>query len=116
LQKRSLNFLSTPGILLAHDPSTFRRASGRGIDLQRSGHTHGGQLWPFEILVRLFVRYLAGVYRKGRAQLYVSRGSGFWGPPLCLFAPAEISEIVLRSSSDPHRAREAVPDPHGSLS
>ncbi|MCH2169231.1 metallophosphoesterase [Myxococcota bacterium] len=104
-----------PGILLAHDPTTFRRASSRGIDLQLSGHTHGGQIWPFGILVRLFVRYLSGVYRKGRAQLYVSRGSGFWGPPLRLFAPAEVTEIVIRAISETHGDYESVSYPQGPL-
>lgn len=84
-------------VLLAHDPSTFRRASTSGIDLQLSGHTHGGQIWPFVYIVRLAVPYVAGHYRKGDAQLYVSRGTGFWGPPMRLFAPSEITEIVIRS-------------------
>ena len=86
-----------PAILLAHDPSTFKRASTSGIDLQLSGHTHGGQIWPFGLLVKLVIPTVAGRYAKGDAQLYVSRGTGFWGPPMRLFAPAEITEIVLRS-------------------
>lgn len=84
-------------LLLAHDPSTFRRASSLGIDLQLSGHTHGGQIWPFHYLVRLVVPFVAGCYRRGEAQLYVSRGTGFWGPPMRLLAPAELTEITLRS-------------------
>jgi predicted MPP superfamily phosphohydrolase len=86
-------------VLLAHDPATFERAQRAGIDLQLSGHTHGGQIWPFRWLVRLATRYVAGRYRAGRAQLYVSRGTGFWGPPLRLFAPAEITEITVRCKS-----------------
>jgi predicted MPP superfamily phosphohydrolase len=86
-----------PAILLAHDPSTFKRAWSRGIDLQLSGHTHGGQIWPFGLFVRLVIPTVAGRYAKGGAQLYVSRGTGFWGPPMRLFAPAEITEIVLRA-------------------
>ena len=86
-----------PAILLAHDPSTFKRAWALGIDLQLSGHTHGGQIWPFGLLVRLAIPTVAGRYSKGEAQLYVSRGTGFWGPPMRLFAPAEITEIVLRA-------------------
>jgi hypothetical protein len=85
-----------PVVLLAHDPGSFRRASARGVDLQLSGHTHGGQIWPFNFMVRLAVRWVAGLHRVGDSQLYVSRGSGFWGPPMRLFAPAEITEIVLR--------------------
>jgi predicted MPP superfamily phosphohydrolase len=86
-----------PAILLAHDPSTFKRACSRGIDLQLSGHTHGGQIWPFGLLVRLVIPTVAGRYASGSAQLYVSRGTGFWGPPMRLFCPAEITEIVLRA-------------------
>jgi len=86
-------------VLLAHDPGTFRRAAGYGIDLQLSGHTHGGQIWPFNFLVRLAVPWVAGLHRVGASQLYVSRGSGFWGPPMRLFAPAEITELVLRRAA-----------------
>jgi predicted MPP superfamily phosphohydrolase len=84
-----------PAVLLAHDPSTFKRASRLGIDLQISGHTHGGQIWPFRWFVRLAIPFVAGRYSAGDAELYVSRGTGFWGPPMRLFAPAEITEIVL---------------------
>jgi predicted MPP superfamily phosphohydrolase len=84
-------------ILLAHDPATFKRASKMGVDLQLSGHTHGGQIWPFVYLVRLATPFIAGRYNRDDAQLYVSRGTGFWGPPMRLFAPAEITEHVLRS-------------------
>jgi predicted MPP superfamily phosphohydrolase len=86
-----------PAVLLAHDPSTFKRACTRGIDLQLSGHTHGGQIWPFGWLVRVVIPFVAGLYRRGDAVLYVSRGTGFWGPPMRLGAPAEIGEIVLRA-------------------
>ena len=85
-----------PAVLLAHDPSTFKRASAMGIDLQISGHTHGGQIWPFQYLVRLAIPFVAGHFRLNGADLYVSRGSGFWGPPMRLLAPAEITEITLR--------------------
>jgi predicted MPP superfamily phosphohydrolase len=88
-----------PAVLLAHDPTTFKRASDRGIDLQISGHTHGGQIWPFAYLVRLAIPFVAGLYRKNGAHLYVSRGTGFWGPPMRLAAPAEIGELILRSET-----------------
>ncbi len=84
-------------ILLAHDPATFKRASLRDVDLQISGHTHGGQLWPFHGLVRLSTPFVQGLHRVGDSQIWVSRGCGFWGPPMRLFAPAEVSEIVIRS-------------------
>ena len=87
-----------PGILLAHDPATFARARGRGIDLQLSGHTHGGQIWPFRYVVRLVTPFVAGCYRAGQAQLYVSRGTGSWGPPMRLFAPAEITQLTLQGA------------------
>jgi predicted MPP superfamily phosphohydrolase len=86
-----------PLVLLAHDPATFRSAATAGVDLQLSGHTHGGQLWPFRYLVRLAGPFIAGLYRRAESQLYVSRGTGFWGPPMRLFAPAEITEITLRA-------------------
>jgi hypothetical protein len=88
-----------PALLLAHDPSTFKRAANCGIDLQLSGHTHGGQIFPFGFFVRLSTPFVAGRYRRGAAELYVSRGTGFWGPPMRLFAPAEITEIVLRTEA-----------------
>ena len=85
-------------LLLAHDPATFRRASLRGVDLQLSGHTHGGQIWPFRWAVRITVPWVAGLYRVGASAIYVSSGTGFWGPPMRLAAPAEITEITLRSA------------------
>jgi hypothetical protein len=87
---------SRPVVLLAHDPATFRRASQHGVDLQLSGHTHGGQIWPFRWAVRLTVPWVAGLYRAGASAIYVSSGTGFWGPPMRLGAPAEITEIILR--------------------
>ncbi len=89
-----------PRILLAHDPSTFKRACQMDVDLQLSGHTHGGQIWPFRWFVRLAIPFVDGLYQRGDAKLYVSRGTGFWGPPMRLGAPAEITEITLRSPAD----------------
>jgi len=86
-------------VLLAHDPATFHRASQKGVDLQLSGHTHGGQIWPFRWAVRASVPWVAGLYRLGASLLYVNRGTGFWGPPMRLGAPAEITEFVLRRAS-----------------
>jgi len=87
-----------PVVLLAHDPGTFKRASRSGVDLQISGHTHGGQIWPFRFLVRLVIPFVAGRYSRHGAELYVSRGTGFWGPPMRLFEPAEITELTLRAT------------------
>ncbi|MFN8640174.1 MAG: metallophosphoesterase [Candidatus Binatia bacterium] len=96
---------SRPVILLAHDPLTFADAAARGVALQLSGHTHGGQIWPFRYLVRLHTPYVAGWYRRGASQLYVSRGTGFWGPALRLFAPAEIVAITIRGDGVTARRR-----------
>jgi predicted MPP superfamily phosphohydrolase len=90
---------SRPAILMAHDPTTFKVASRSGIDLQLSGHTHGGQIWPFRYLVKLAVPYVDGLHREGRSQLYVSRGTGFWGPPVRIGAPAEVTEIEIVAAS-----------------
>ncbi|MBW2279100.1 MAG: metallophosphoesterase [Deltaproteobacteria bacterium] len=89
-----------PVVLLAHDPSTFRAAAHAGVDLQLSGHTHGGQIWPFRYLVRLAVPWVEGLHRRAESLVYVSRGTGFWGPPMRLFAPAEITEITLTQRSE----------------
>ena len=86
---------SRPVVLLAHQPRQFREAARQGVSLTLSGHTHGGQIWPFSWLVALVQPYIAGLHRLGEAQLYVSRGTGFWGPPMRVFAPAEITLLRL---------------------
>ncbi|MFI5493734.1 metallophosphoesterase [Actinoplanes sp. NPDC051859] len=87
-----------PVLLLAHQPQQITGAVAHGVDLQISGHTHGGQIWPFHYLVRLDQPVLQGLSRHGeRTQLYTSRGTGFWGPPFRVFAPSEITLLVLRS-------------------
>ncbi|KUO08501.1 metallophosphoesterase [Streptomyces sp. DSM 15324] len=91
-----------PVLLLAHQPAFVDRAAAAGIDLQLSGHTHGGQIWPFHHLVRLDQPALAGLSRHGaRTLLYTSRGTGFWGPPFRVLAPSEITLLVLRSPQPP---------------
>jgi len=87
-----------PVLLLAHQPKQIDAAVEHGIDLQISGHTHGGQIWPFNVLVRLDQPTVAGLTRHGpRTQLYTSRGTGFWGPPFRVFAPSEITLLTLRA-------------------
>jgi hypothetical protein len=87
-----------PVLLLAHQPKQLPAAVAHGVDLQISGHTHGGQIWPFHLLVRLDQPVLRGLTRHGdRTQLYTSRGTGFWGPPFRVFAPSEITLLTLRS-------------------
>ncbi|MER5864469.1 metallophosphoesterase [Kitasatospora sp. NPDC002040] len=87
-----------PVLLVAHQPKFVPQAAAAGIDLQISGHTHGGQIWPFNFLVRLDQPVVHGLSRHGeRTRLYTSRGTGFWGPPFRVFAPSEITLLTLRA-------------------
>jgi uncharacterized protein len=87
-----------PILLLAHQPAQIAGAVAHGVDLQISGHTHGGQMWPFHYLVRLDQPVLQGLSRHSdRTQLYTSRGTGFWGPPFRIFAPSEITLLTLHA-------------------
>jgi uncharacterized protein len=89
-----------PVLLLAHQPKQVEAAVEHGVDLQLSGHTHGGQIWPFHYLVRLDQPVVRGLSRHGgRTQLYTSNGTGFWGPPLRVFARSEITHLTLRTGS-----------------
>jgi predicted MPP superfamily phosphohydrolase len=85
-------------VLLAHQPRTAAAAEQAGFDLQLSGHTHGGQFMPWNFFVRLQQPFTAGLHRLGRMWVYVSRGTGYWGPPKRFGAPSEITEIRLTSS------------------
>ena len=84
-----------PVVLMAHQPKAVTEASALGVDLQLSGHTHGGQLAPLQYLVALDQPAIAGMYRFGGTALYVSRGTGYWGPPMRVGVPAEITAIEL---------------------
>lgn len=86
-----------PVILLAHQPILAEEARDHGVDLQISGHTHGGQMWPLHYLVRLQQGHLAGLERLGDTVLFTSRGVGSWGPPVRVGAPPEISILTLRA-------------------
>lgn len=87
-----------PVVLLSHQPKSVGTSAAAGVDLQLSGHTHGGQIWPFHFLVRAEQGALHGLSHHGeRTVLYTSRGSGFWGPPFRIFAPNEITLLVLHS-------------------
>lgn len=86
-----------PVLLLAHQPKQVVHAARAGVQLQISGHTHGGQIWPFNVLVRLDQPVVHGLSRHGdQTQLYTSRGTGFWGPPFRVWAPSEITVLTLR--------------------
>jgi len=84
-----------PSILLYHVPTGLSDAAAAGIDLQLSGHTHNGQIFPFNYLVRLFYPYAKGLYRIGDLYLYVSPGTGTWGPPMRLGSNNQITLIRL---------------------
>jgi uncharacterized protein len=88
---------SLPVVLLAHHPSTITRATAAGVDVQLSGHTHGGQLLPLGWLVRLFEPRAAGLGRFDATWLYVSEGTGYWGPPMRVGTSPEITHITLSS-------------------
>ncbi|MGW7786513.1 metallophosphoesterase [Streptomyces tricolor] len=82
-------------VLLAHQPVQIHEAVRYGVDLQLSGHTHGGQLWPGSLLAAAANPTVAGLERYGDTQLYVSRGAGAWGPPTRVGAPSDVTVIEL---------------------
>lgn len=84
-------------ILLAHQPRTIYAAEPEGFDLQLSGHTHGGQFWPWRYFIPFQQPFTAGLHTYGNMQIYVSQGTGYWGPPLRLGAKSEISLIRLHA-------------------
>jgi predicted MPP superfamily phosphohydrolase len=86
-------------VLLAHQPRAIHEANHHGVGLQLSGHTHGGQIFPWNLFVRLQQPVVSGLAKFGNAFVYVSNGTGYWGPPMRLGAPAEITEIVLSRAS-----------------
>ncbi len=87
-------------VLLAHQPVVIHEAVDHGVDLQLSGHTHGGQLFPGNLIADLANPTLAGLERYGDTQLYVTRGAGAWGPPVRVAAPSDITVLELRSVRD----------------
>lgn len=85
-------------VLLAHRPNPIVDAAEHGVGLQLSGHTHGGQFWPITTASEFIHPYSAGLHRHNDlTQIYVSRGTGFWGPPVRILAPAEITTLILRT-------------------
>lgn len=84
-----------PKILLAHQPLSIYAASKAGYDFQISGHTHGGQFFPGNWLARAFQPYIKGLHKHDNTMIYVSCGTGYWGPPLRLGAPSEITVLKL---------------------
>jgi predicted MPP superfamily phosphohydrolase len=91
------NKQDAPTILLAHQPKFIEEVKD-GVDLILSGHTHGGQLFPFQYLVQLQQPYISGLHQHTKElQIYVNKGTGFWGPPMRLGASSEITEITISS-------------------
>lgn len=88
-------------VFLSHTPWRTEEAAAAGVDLMLSGHTHAGQIWPFGYLTALQYPYLEGRYAVANMTLYVSRGTGTWGPRMRLPRPAEITVFTLRSASSP---------------
>lgn len=84
-------------VLMAHQPVTIHDSVRYGVDLQLSGHTHGGQMWPFTYIAEATNPTVAGLERYGDTQLYVSRGAGTWGPPVRLGAPPDVTVVELAS-------------------
>jgi predicted MPP superfamily phosphohydrolase len=87
---------SRPTVLLAHQPVQVSEAAAHGVDLQLSGHTHGGQMYPFHHIVALAQPAVAGLSTVDGTQLYVTRGAGYWGPPVRVGAPPDITVLELR--------------------
>ena len=97
-------------ILLAHQPRSAAAAATAGFDLQLSGHTHGGQFWPWTLFVRFQQPFTAGLHRLSNLWVYVSRGTGYWGPPNRFGSPSEITllRLVAARPSDTSGALEPV--------
>ena len=88
-------------ILLAHQPRTLYAAARIGCDLLLSGHTHGGQFVPWKWTIPLQQPFVSGLHLSGKTWIYVNRGAGYWGPPLRLGVPAEITLLTLRHTEEP---------------
>ncbi len=90
---------NSPTVLLAHQPLYIQEVENSSVDLMLSGHTHGGQLYPFRLLVKMQQPYIAGLYsHNDKLQVYVNRGTGYWGPPMRLGVSSEITAINLLPS------------------
>jgi predicted MPP superfamily phosphohydrolase len=83
-------------LMLSHQPSLADKTCDLGYQLQLSGHTHGGQFFPWNFLIGFFQKYAKGLYRIKNMQLYVNQGTGYWGPSLRMGTYCEITEIILR--------------------
>jgi len=89
---------SRPVVLLAHQPKALKSAVAHKVDLQLSGHVHGGQMFPFNWLARLDQPFISGLHRVEQTWIYVSTGTGYWGPPMRVGSGAEITRIELAAA------------------
>jgi uncharacterized protein len=96
-------------ILLAHQPRSAAAASAAGFDLQLSGHTHGGQFWPWTLFVRFKQPFTAGLHRLNNLWVYISRGTGYWGPPNRFGVPSEITLLRLVAAKPSDTSVEVEP-------
>jgi predicted MPP superfamily phosphohydrolase len=88
-----------PVVLMAHQPVQAHEAARHGVDLQLSGHTHGGQMWPFHYVVKASGQpIVSGLGRVDGMPVYVTNGAGFWGPPVRVGAPPDITLVELRTA------------------
>jgi hypothetical protein len=98
IDKALKNKKDSPTVLLAHQPKYIEEVED-GVDLMLSGHTHGGQIYPFKFLVSIVQPYISGLHQHNKnLQIYVNKGTGFWGPPMRLMASSEITEIIIEPS------------------
>lgn len=86
-------------VLLAHQPRAFQQAAEHDVGLQLSGHTHGGQFWPWNWVIHLIEPVVSGWAQLKRTQIYVNSGTGYWGPPMRVGTQAEITVVTLRSGA-----------------
>lgn len=93
-------------VLLAHQPKSIEQAASHDVDLVLAGHTHGGQIFPWGHAVRLQQPYVAGLFDHGATKLYVSCGTGYWGPPMRLGSPAEITLLHLTRDTRDTRGQD----------
>jgi predicted MPP superfamily phosphohydrolase len=84
-----------PALLMYHSPADWAVARKHGVDLMLSGHTHNGQIYPFNLLVRIFFKYVNGLYEEEGKHLHVSPGTGTWGPPMRLGSRNQVTLITL---------------------
>jgi predicted MPP superfamily phosphohydrolase len=97
-------------VLLAHQPRSLHEARRAGYHLQISGHTHGGQFWPWNFFVRLQQPFTAGLRKADRMWVYISSGTGYWGPPMRFGVPSEITRIrLVHEARRPSRRRARLP-------